>query len=94
MKYFKIEWNGNQVGVLALTNGDEPGCEILIDSQYRRMGLASRAIQSVLNEHPDVKFKVSLRNHGSLAFFRSLGLDENSDGQFVEFFLEVKMPAN
>ena len=88
MIYFEVVENSIRVGVLGVLNSDNIGCEILIHSSNRRMGIGRQLISELQRKFGNPKFKVSKYNRESLAFFRSIGLMEVEVGQFVEFYFE------
>ncbi len=86
MAYFEIVQHSHRVGVVGVLHEDEIGCEILIDASKRRKGIGRKLISQLQKKFDTPKFNVSEYNRDSLAFFRSCGLNEKENGQFVEFF--------
>ena len=86
MIYLEVVQNSGRVGVVGVVNADYIGCEILIDISNRRKGIGRQLISELQRKFVNPKFKVSKYNQDSLAFFRSLGLNEEEIGQFVEFY--------
>jgi hypothetical protein len=88
MSYLAVLYNNEIAGVVAIMETDRFDCEILIENQNRRKGIASLAIRELQNRYNRLTFKVSRYNLSSLAFFRSLSLPHNDLGEFVEFYSE------
>ena len=86
MSYLAVLHNNEIAGVVAIMETDRFDCEILIENQNRRKGIASLAIRELQNRYNKLTFKVSRYNLSSLAFFRSLSLPQMDIGQFVEFY--------
>lgn len=86
MAYFEIVQHSERVGVVGVLNADDIECEILIDVSRRRKGIGRKLISQLQKKFDTPKFKVSKYNRDSLAFFRSCGLNEEENEQFVEFF--------